>query len=85
MTIALCPTHCISPNVVVCIWQELEHFAFAVNRSHFGVSCPRLGSNVSLFQHTLEDFTIGSCNCVNGQIENYYLANGTKGSSNLAN
>lgn len=85
MSIASSSTQCMNSNIVVCIWQELEHFAFAVPRSHMGVSCLKLGSNVSLFRHALEDFTIGSCNRVNCKMENYYLVNRTIESSSLAN
>ena len=65
------------------MWQELEHFAIAVPRYHMGVSCLRLGFNVSLFRHPLEDFTIGSCNRVNCKMKN--LVNRTIEGSNLAN
>ena len=82
---AFCSTQCISSNIVVCMWQELEHFAFAVPRSHIGVSFLRLGFNFSLFRHAIEDFLIGSCNRVNCKMGNYYLVNRTIEISNLAN
>ena len=77
--------YAISPNIVVCMWQELEHFGFAVASSHIRASGSRLGFNVSLFWGALEDFKIGSCYRVNCKMANYCLANRTIGSSNLAN
>ena len=77
MISALCFTQWTSPNVMVCMWQELEYFAVSGSRSHLWVLSIDPRSTISLFPFTLTDFSIVKCYLANCTTRSQYRENCT--------